>query len=210
MLEAEPGAVAFQISDVPRRALARRTSDQVSPPPDTVRVCPFDGPSAAAKASSTSPVWVAPSGPAVTVSRPSALAGASMPSSPGTGGGVVLVTLRATGVVVLVLPWESVVRAATQWTPSTTVVESQLSVYGLLVATPTVLPSTRYCTPPTLAVVLADRATSPATRAPSAGPPHVMVGGVVSGWRTSPAVTVPPAIVTLTSVSLLASLASAR
>ena len=31
-----PGAVAFQISDVPGRVFARRTSDQVSPPPVTV------------------------------------------------------------------------------------------------------------------------------------------------------------------------------
>jgi len=123
---AEAGAVAFQISALPGIALARRTSNQVSPPPDTVTVCE-PGPSEDTKATSTSPLWVAPRAGVVTVPRPSTLLVASMPSSPGTGGGVALVTLSATGLVVFVRPCASVVRAATQCSPSTTVVEFQLS-----------------------------------------------------------------------------------
>ena len=207
---AEPGAVAFQISEVPGMAFARRTSDQVSPPPETVTVCE-PGPSEDTKATSTSPVCVAPRAGVVTVPRPSTLLVASMPRRPGTGGGVALVTLSATGVVVFVRPCASVVRAATQCSPSTTVVEFQLRAYGLEVADPTTLPSTRNWTPPPPAAdVLAVSATLPDTRAPSAGAPHEMGGGVVSGCRTWPAVTVLPATVTFTSVSLLASLASAR
>ena len=124
---ADAGAVAFQISEAPSRVFARRTSDQVRPPPETVAVWPL-GPSEDTKASSRSPVCEAPRAVVVTVPRPSALLVASMSSRPGTGGGVALETLSATGVVVFVRPCASVVRAATQCSPSTTVVEFQLSV----------------------------------------------------------------------------------
>src|SRR4051812_26815938 len=106
--------------------LARRTSDQVSPPPDTVTVCE-PGPSDDTKATSTSPLWVAPRAGVVTVPRPSTLLAASMPSSPGTGGGVALVTLSATGLVGFVRPRASGGRAAAQCSPPATGVESQLS-----------------------------------------------------------------------------------
>ena len=122
-----------------------------------------------------------------------------------------MATLSATGVVVFVRPCASVVRAASQCSPSTTVVESQLSVYGLAAAEPTTLPSTRNWTPPPpAAVLLADRR-HVAEHARAVGRrAHEIAGGVVSGCRTWPAVTVSPAIVTLTSVSLLDSLASAK
>jgi hypothetical protein len=133
--------------------------------------------------------------------------------SPGGGGGGGLVdalsTVTATTEDVFVRPWASVVRAASQCEPSTTVFESQLNEYGLAdsVPLPTTAPSTRNCTPPEEAVP-AESATVPRTVVPSAGAVWVIAGGVVSGCVTWPALTVPPLIVTLTSVSLLASLAS--
>src|SRR5258705_28027 len=55
-LESGVGAVARQISEVPACVLARCTSVQTRPPPETVSICPPErGPSDAASASSSSP-----------------------------------------------------------------------------------------------------------------------------------------------------------
>src|SRR5256885_4883093 len=58
-LESGPGAVAVHTSAVPVDVLARRTSVQLNPPPDTVTSCGFDGgPSDATNATSSSLVPV--------------------------------------------------------------------------------------------------------------------------------------------------------
>ena len=56
------------------------------------------------------------------VPRPSILAEASIPNSPGSsgGGGAMFVTFKATTAEVLMRPWESIARAATQCSPSGT------------------------------------------------------------------------------------------
>ena len=74
---------------------------------------------------------------------------------------------------------------------------------------PTGAPSTRNWTPP-LAAVSADSVTVPLTVEPSLGAVIVIAGGAVLGCVTWPGETVPPVIVTLTSVSLLVSSPSTR
>ena len=211
-----PVACAFQISETPGRVPARLTSDHVSPPPETVLVCPAR-PSDDTNASSRSSAFAVVIAGAFCAPLPSTLtllSTTSVPSPGGGGGGGVtdaLSTVTATTEDVFVRPCASVVRAASQCEPSTTVVESQLNEYGLAdsVPLPTTAPSTRNCTPPVDAVP-AESLTVPRIVVPSAGAVWVIAGGVVSGCVTWPAETVPPLIVTLTSVSLLASLPSIR
>src|SRR4051794_6355532 len=88
-----PGATAFQISDVPSRVLARRTSVHCRPPPLTAVVWPpLREPSDDTKASSTSPVFSVENAGVVCGPLPSTLAVPSTarapdPPPPGGGGG---------------------------------------------------------------------------------------------------------------------------
>ena len=181
---AEAFALACQISELPGRVFARRTSDQLSPPVDeTLDVCGRGAVGGHEGHKQVAGLCRAEGRRRHRAARVDGLDGVDR-SSPGTGGGgdPALATGSATGVVVFVRPWASVVRAATQCSPSTTLAVSQLSAYGLEVSDPTTLPSTRNWTPPAPAAgALADSVTMPCDVVPSAGAPHVIDGGVVSG-----------------------------
>ena len=124
-----------------------------------------------------------------------------------------LATFSATTSEVLVRPWSSVTRAATQCCPSGTVVLFQLKRYGAAASdeVPTGVPSTMKVTrlAPVTGVV-AVRLTLPLTEAPSVGAVMLIAGGVVSAWAVTSGVTCPLAMVTRTSVSLLDSFASTK
>ena len=101
-------------------------------------------------------------------------------------------TFNATTAEVLVRPWASVARAATQCSPSGTVLLSQVRWYGAAVSddVPTGTPSTTNSSAPTpVTGDVAVRPTAPLAKAPWAGAVIVTAGGVVSGWSTVPVVT---------------------
>ncbi len=145
--EIGPGATAFQISDVPARWLARRTSTHCRPPPLTVVVCrpaPL-GPSEDTKARSRSFDLRVENAGVVAVPLPSWLTVPSTASVPSGGGGATLETLTVVTSDVFARPAASTVRAASQCSPSTTTVVSQANVYGAAVSVevPIGVPSSR-------------------------------------------------------------------
>src|SRR5207248_4634919 len=85
--------------------------------------------------------------------------------------GAVLSTSSETAADVATLPAVSTARAVTVAVPSDTVVESQFTTYGALLAVPTVWPLTRKstCATPYGELAAADNATVPLTAAPFPG-----------------------------------------
>src|SRR5436305_5551476 len=105
-------------------------------------------------------------------------------SRPGFCNRLWFVTITVTDVVVVLFPAVSTARAATVWLPSGTDVESQLNEYGVVVAVPTTLPSTKKSTwsTATLSLAVADSVTVPAAVEPALGAVSDTIGDVGSIW----------------------------
>ena len=211
---AEAGAVAFQISEVPRRVFARRTSDQVSPPPETVAVCAPLGPSEDTKASSRSPVCAGAEGRRRhRAARRRRSWWRRCASSPGTGGGVALETLSATDVGGV----RAALRVGRARGDPVLAVDDGRRVPAQRVRArrwpiPTTLPSTRNWTPPPPGRRRARRQRDVAEHARAVGrrAPRDRRRRRVGVKDLAGASPCSRRSVTFTSVSLLASLASAK
>jgi hypothetical protein len=215
------GALAAQISAVPNCMLARATSPQVSPAPETKTDCACEtvGPSAAAKASNSSPgADVLKAGVVAAEPVASTLKLVSKTSEEP----IVAVTVTETGGAVPINPVPVPVPVAVACAVKTCEPESpfvfQVLVYVVVeevTGLPIGIPSTRNCTVliGVLAfggVAVAVSGTVPLTLAPGAGEVRVTVGGVESGcccWRT---VTVFPEMLSWVSVMLLPGSDSAK